>query len=754
MFRLNAITLSLNRALATRYVAAALCSYSMGVVAQVAPPAPAATTGAAEGQPLEGTKAVPAQLGVITVTATRRREPLREIPQQVDVIRVEELQNAGAKTLSDYLANDPGVNVKTQGGAGTDSVTIRGVSAGDEIAPLVGIYVDDVGIGSSSAWGVGSRTGFDMGLLDLHHIEVLKGPQGTLYGASSMGGLLKYVTNMPDTSEFSGKVTFGAGKVSGGGSGNTFSGVVNIPLSQDVAAVRLSGFRDQAPGYVDQTGLAPLREANRGVSTGFRLSALIEPTSRFHARLTAMTEDIRRDGQDWVAYGANGKPLEGDFVGHQSVQQPYRLKTSLATADLEYDLGWARLNSISSAQRRQYASVQDLSAYAVFLPGSGITTVAAQANYPLTRNTQELRLTSSSSRTFEWIAGLYYNHESVGYTQNTPAFFAGGSPGPEMAAISLPTMFKETAIYGDVTWKPLLGLSLTSGVRIARNSQDFESTSTGLLVGPAGNHVVNSSSETAKTYLATVSYALTSTSNVYARAASGYRPGGPNTPIFGPGGTSLVPLTFDHDSLWSYEAGYKADLLDKKLAFSASVFDIRWKNIQQIAFVQALNYIANAGAAEIRGAEFATTYTPSADWRLYANMALTDAKITKDSTISVAGNALPNSPKFTASVGAQYKFSAFGHQSYVGISERYVGARHAGFVGSAVAPDYRLPSYAITDIQAGVAFDKAQLAFFVRNALNKRAQLGASSSQFGLGGPWLVQVQQPRTVGANLTVVF
>jgi iron complex outermembrane receptor protein len=152
--------------------AAVLLSCSVATYAQSAAAASASAASSVEKNDASGDT-----LTTVVISAMRRREPAREVPLQVDVVSSKELQDAGAKTLVDYMSNEPGVNVKTNGGSGGDSVTIRGVSAGDEVAPLVGVYVDDVAVGSSSAWVAGSRNGFDMSLLDLNHIEVLKGPR-------------------------------------------------------------------------------------------------------------------------------------------------------------------------------------------------------------------------------------------------------------------------------------------------------------------------------------------------------------------------------------------------------------------------------------------------------------------------------------------------------------------------------------------------------------------------------------------------
>ena len=157
---------------------------------------------------------------VVVVTANRRREPAQEVPMQIGVLSPEGLSRSGAKSLKDYLSREPGVDLNSWGGAGIGSISIRGITTGNDTSATVGVYVDDVAMGSSVPFLNGAFHALDLGLLDLRQIELLRGPQGTLYGASAMGGVLKYVTNDPDTYEFSGKVQFGASSTRQGGAGS------------------------------------------------------------------------------------------------------------------------------------------------------------------------------------------------------------------------------------------------------------------------------------------------------------------------------------------------------------------------------------------------------------------------------------------------------------------------------------------------------------------------------------------------------
>ena len=739
-------------ALTSTAVAVASLFPLLAMAQAATPPAPASAASAAS---------APEAMQTVYVTATRRREPAREVPMQVDRLSTVDLEQAGAKSLSDYLAGEPGIDVKTTGGAGIGAVSIRGVSTGDQTIPTVGTYIDDVAFGSSSAFAAGSTTALDMSLLDLNHIEVLRGPQGTLYGAGAMGGVVKYVTNEPDTGEFSGKAALGVSSTRGGGIGNTVSGVVNVPLKSDVAGLRIAAFRDHEGGWVDALGPAAGKNVNSGDTTGGRVVLLVEPTAHFHVRATALTQDIRRRSTDFVDYdGTTGRPVDGPSDRELVLREPYSMRTSLGSVDLEYDFGTARLNSITSVQQTRLALNEDLSAlYAPLINqifGFTPATVEEDVHANVHKTTQEFRLTSAAGGSVEWLAGLFYDHETGNQQQHVGDTVEGGGPGdlPELAQLGLISRYQELAAYGDVTWNATSRLALTAGMRIAQNKQDYTQDAAGPLAGtslPPAH-----SKETPKTWLATARYALTPASNVYVRAASGYRPGGPNAVLPDPEtGLPTGPATFQHDSLWSYEAGYKADLLDNTLSIETAVYDIRWDNIQQFFSVNGNSVVVNAGKAGIHGFELGATWRPSARWTVTGNLAAIDAKLKQDAEgLGTSGERLPNSPSFAATLGTKASFDLGGHAGYLGLSERYVGERNAGFDGSPSAPNYRMPAYWLTDVKGGVDFGRFELALYVRNLFDRDAQAGASTSSEALGGPVQVTPVRPRTVGMTLTASF
>ncbi|MDR7333607.1 TonB-dependent receptor [Roseateles asaccharophilus] len=716
---------------------AALCSGPLWAQAAVA------TAPEASGDVVE-------KLDIVTVTATRRREPVRDVPLRVETLGTEAMERAGATSLSDYVGGLPGVDVKTSGGPGRGAVTMRGVSVGEQQIATVGMYIDDVAFGSSSAFVGGANTALDLSLLDLRHIEVLRGPQGTLYGAGAMGGLLKYVTNEPDSSQFSGKLGLGVRQARNGGLGHTEHAVLNVPLSQDVAALRVSAFNDHEGGYINAVGKAAGDHVNDGNTRGARVSVLIEPVAKMKLRLAHTQQKIQRNGLNVVEYdAAKGLPVYGDLTRHLDTGEAYQLKTRLSSADFEYDFGLARFNAIASAQRQDGATGQDATALLGNNPAFDF--VSLNNAYGLRKQTQELRLTSQRG-TVEWLLGYYRTKETGHVGQRLWAQVAGGGGDMTLTTTGQPSEYRESAFYGDVTWNLNPTWSLTLGTRVARNDQVYT-----VYV----NEQLNSSApseDTAKTYLATLRYAIDKQSNVYFRAASGYRPGGPNSPAIDANGQVIpgTPTTFGHDTLWSYELGYKADLLDKRLNLEAALFNIDWKDLQQPKAVGASTIVVNAGKARVRGLELAARYKVDAHWNLEGSLAWTDPKLTEDApALGPAGSRMPNTARLAFTLGARYAFDLAGHPSYAGLNLRRVGQRNAGFdsAGSSV-PNFSQPGYTLVDAQWGWEIGRWQLATFVRNLTDKRAILGADTALTAFGLPLNVTTVAPRTLGANLTLNF
>lgn len=692
-------------------------------------------------------------LDSVLVSASRRREPVREVPLKVNVLQTETLERGGARELADYVADQPGVTL-THGGAFSGALSIRGLATASVGASSVGVYVDDVATGSSATYGLGAITPLDMGLLDLHHIEILRGPQGTLYGAGAMGGLIKYVTNEPDTGEFSGSVRLALSSTQYGGMGHTVNGVVNVPLKADVAAVRVAAYSTHFGGYDDTIGLAAEKNVNRGTTTGARVSGLLTPSKNLSVRLTATYQESERTGNDYEDLNpATGQWTSGERVRKLDSREPSSVRTNLLGMDIEYNMGWARLNAITSVQDVELHGLADTTpSVAPLLNRAGIPAIAVwgDSRGKQHRVSQEFRLTSRASRDIEWLAGLYINRERSSIAGGYRYATASGPGTLNLLETYKPATYRDLAVYGDVTWHATPALALTGGLRVGRMEQSYTNTISGLL---AGSNSTNGgkSKETATTWLATAGYKLDPLNSVYARIASGYRPGGANG--LPPAATPSYQPMFESDSLWSYEVGYKAALLDRTLTVEASLYDIEWSDILQPLTENAFNFFVNAGKARIKGGELGLSWKPSAAWRVDGALTLIDGKLRTDAKGfgAHAGDLIPNTARVAASLSATRNFELLGRPAYFGANARHVGERNAGFPGSPSLPAYTLPSYTVFGLQAGIDFERFKLSTYLRNLTNNR---GLAAVAFSTLTAAKAVVVEPRTLGVAVNVPF
>lgn len=699
-----------------------------------------------------------ATLNTVEITANRRREPAREVPMQVNALSAEELERKGDKSMGDYLSKEPGVSFTSEG-AGKAQVSMRGVTMGADTSPTIGVYIDEVPFGSSTIYGSGASLALDMGLLDLNHIELLRGPQGTLYGAGAMGGLLKYVTNEPDTEGgFSGRVGLGLSGNRGGGLSHTENATLNVPIKDDVAAFRVSAFNQKDGGYINRIGSNPESGVNGSSKQGGRASLLLTPTKDLTVRLTATGQYVKRDGTGYVDYGyVTKQPLYGDLTQSRLVDEPFNQTVQVYSAGIEYDFGWARLNSVTAYQTIRTDSAQDDSALASaanMIAGAPLFTQGGSNQWVNTKKfTQEFRLTSPSSRGLEWVAGLFYTDERSSNSQR--ATLTGPNATANWYSADMPSTYKEYAAYGDLTYRFTSRLSATAGLRVAHNRQDFSQELSGIAAG-GSRTLASQSSDTSKTFLFALNYLLTNNSSVFGRIASGYRPGGPQPSLFNPVTGQATPSTFKPDTLVSYELGYKADFLDKRASTSVSVFDIEWKDVQLFDVINGIGVISNGGQARSRGVEFFGALAPTPQWRLSAALTYTDARLTQDvpGVQAKSGDRMPNTPTLSASANLDYYFTVASYKAFVGATATYVGPRDSGFPGGISAPDFKMPGYFKADLRAGIDFRKANVSLFVQNLFDRRGIQSVQTLKVPFGGPAQVAVIRPRTFGMQVDVPF
>ncbi len=696
-------------------------------------------------------------LDLVVVTAQRRREPAREVPLTADVLKGDSLERGGYQSLRDVAALLPGLNFSQAGTAtGQSQITMRGVSTGAQVGATVGMYVDDVPYGSSSAYAGGGAAALDLGLFDLANVEVLRGPQGTLYGASAMGGLIKYVAAEPETGYFGGQATAELSNVQGGRMGQVLRGLVNAPVLHDAAALRVTLYQRKEGGFIrDLNHDGHVVDGSR--TDGGRVALLLRPTKDVSLRLTAMTQRLERDGsaQEDVN-AATGQPKDLPGTKRLFVSEPATTRNDLATAALKADFKWATFESITGWQRSTNEGRSDPSAlYVPYLGQIGIVNPGYALDYSFFNRklSQEFRLTSARSRSLEWLVGAFYANEGGEKTQHMTPLDAQRQPVPPLLVDArFPSHYREAAVFGTATYYVTPQTDLTLGVRRARNQQHLDQTFAGLFAPPP--QPASDSSENVTTWLLTARWRPTPDQALYARAASGYRPGGP-LPIFVDPvtGKPLNQPFFRSDTLWTYELGWKATLIPAKLSTEVALYQIRWKDIQVFTASAGFSGIGNAGRARSQGLEWTLRATPLQGVRVSTALSLIDAKLVDDSPDlgGMAGDRMPDTAKASAALQADRDFELGGRPAHVGFTWRYTGDRFNAFKASPGNPQYRLPAYATLDLRGGISLGRASLDFFVRNLTNRAGQTAADTSLSIAGGPARVNLVTPRTVGVQLS---
>jgi outer membrane receptor protein involved in Fe transport len=707
--------------------------------------APAATTPASQ----------PVEIGEIIVTAQKREERASVTPLSLSVVSGASLEKTGATQLVDFAATVPGLTF-TSAGVGQGQVNLRGITTGPAVSPTVGIYVDEVPYGSSSFAGGSAQLALDVGLFDIDRVEILRGPQGTLYGASTMGGLLKYVTKTPDTTQAEGAIRAGLSAIHDGKLGYNAAAMVNTPFAGDKAAVRLSGFYTQEGGYVDnlQSGQDDINESK---VYGGRVDVAIKPTDALSVRLTGFSQHIEHDGLGSVDFDSvTLKPVDGKY-DQRRFGEPYSQDFRLASGVVGYDFGGAQLTSITSYQKSTVQNTLDLSPlYVPLLGAAGLdlgSTVLAK-DMITKKFTQEVRLAGSVANV-DWIGGVFYTHEDSFQRQVVDGTTPTGAPFPlVLADVQLPSLYKEKAVFGTVTWHLTDRLDLAGGARYASNDQTYEQIGDGLLISSTPKR---SATESVTTWLANARYKFNDHSMVYLRYATGYRPGGPNAVANDPlTGLPLADPTYQSDSIKSYEAGYKASTADRRFSIDANIYHIDWNNLQIIATRNAVGVVANVQGAKVDGAEITLTARPATGLTLVAALGVNNARLAADTPDlgGKKGEGLPDSPDVTLALAADYGFSVQDREVDVGATVRFVGDRASSFDQSVGNPQHALPDYTTVDLRAGMDFGTVRAQLYLRNLFDKFAELSASTAVSPAGGPTQITPLAPRTIGLNLTKRF
>lgn len=700
----------------------------------------------------------PGPLEEIVVTAQKKVERLQDVPIPVTALSAAGLVDNNQLRLQDYYAKVPGLNLIIDN-RGAPTVSIRGISTGLYSNPTVGITVDDVPYGASTSSAF-SWAAADFDPNELARVEVLRGPQGTLYGASSIGGLIKFVTVDPSTDGFSGRVQAGLSDVhNGSDAGYSLSGAANIPLS-DAWAIRASAFTRRSPGYIDDPVLG-IEGVNRADTNGGRLSALWKPSEDVSLKLDALAQKSETDGASYGFRKTGFGALEQSYIRHTGA---YDRKLQAYDATLKWAGPGLDLTAVSAYGINRSEGSYDITSF--FGPLTemefGIPGTAFVEANRTRKFTQEIRLASATAGKLEWLLGAFYTHERTRLDGSIAALVTDTGERADLWLSQLGKVYyKEYAGFADLTVHFTDRFDVQFGARESRNRQGFSQIQAGpyltdLLGEPSPSITPDArSKDDSFTYLITPRLKLSEQLMLYARLASGYRPGGPNSNVDQPG----LPREFGPDTTRNYEIGAKGQLFDRALSFDASVYLIDWKDLQIHVLDPdtALEFTTNAGSARSKGAELTLETRPWHGFSVAAWVAWNDAEIHKDfpdtSTISArAGDRLPYASRHSGALSMEKAFAVTDQMSgFLGASLSYVGSRIGEFGGNLADERQVFPSYTTTDLRAGITYDRWTANLYANNITDRRGLLGG-----GLGSvnPIAFLYIQPRTLGLSVARSF
>ncbi|MBL8268573.1 TonB-dependent receptor domain-containing protein, partial [Steroidobacter sp.] len=550
----------------------------------------------------------------VIVTASHRPQLLSEVPIAATALTQDDLLSAGATRVQDVVRYSPGFSL-TSAGANRDRIAVRGIatSQGQLLQQAtVGQFVDEIVTDS----GTGATTTLDSRLFDVQRVELLRGPQGTLFGSGSLSGAMRIITNKPDLEEFHVTTEVRAESIQDGEVGGGASGMLNLPLVPGKLGLRAVAYGQNEGGYVDNVKLGQ-EDVNSERVRGGRLILAAQPTDGLSLQATVLHQDSKTyGGFASVVTPGLGAAVE-DYQSIQSVNSRNELEFSAANFVGQLDLGFASLLSSTSYSEREYTSIDDGTPYLTVLtrllgvPG-GLTNPTPSLTPASTRQfSQEFRLASTGERVVDWTIGAIYIDRTTrgGQWVNAPALIPLVGSG-NLYGLAVQSDQSEKAVFGELSWDITGQLTATAGLRASRTSVAFDTTASGYLA--TGNFTTTNrfsgdkDADTVTPRLA-VSYAFTDDFRVYTQAAKGFRTGGPNLTA----STLLgIPSTYEPDSLWNYELGLKSYWLDRRLAVNAATYYIDWQDLQLSLVNSGVSFTGNAGAAKSYGVEI------EAVWRM------------------------------------------------------------------------------------------------------------------------------------------
>ena len=652
----------------------------------------------------------------IIVTATRRSVSIQDVAISITALSQQTLDRAGIQTLEEFAWLVPGLAISGQSN-GRAQLNIRGVSSGEirrdnsRATETVGIYFDEVPL-SIALYNP------NMEPFDLERVEVLRGPQGTLYGSGSLAGTIRLVSRAPEMNEFEGLIDAGINSVGDGGTGYSLKGVLNMPISEDTLAARVTVYQIDEAGWIDNLSDGPGggEDVNSSSRWGVRAALLWTPTEPLSIKATYMHQAADTDGTPADNIEALGvqrlinvgtlRPDQafdpsGKYEQWKYHDQFYDDEIDIFNLHALYDFDSSQLSSSTSYTNRDIRVLADISLNnlaAGFFPapppptgGSvNVLGITLDDNKSVSSFAQEFRLTSTGDSDFQWIAGLFYSEIEVDYFQDLtvtdPRGITGVPPNPLVIALYAPFgnqpgvlvrieddyTTKQGAVFGEVNYRFADKWQATVGARYFDVDQLINQGKSGRLTGDRESFTLTKNpTEDGINPKFILSYEPSDDILISAQAARGFRLGGPQSFIAPvavsptndcPGdiaalGANIDPDGFDSESLWNYELGLKSVWADSTVVFNAAAFFIDYQDLQVTSRLDCgTSFTTNAEGAETKGIEFEMQYLATDDLSFSFGGSYVDTELTADlpSGEAVAGDELIYVPKLGFNASMQY----------------------------------------------------------------------------------------------------
>jgi iron complex outermembrane recepter protein len=720
----------------------------------------------------------------IVVTAEKRESTEQKTPISMTVLSGADLQAQGLSDVTSVAQETPGVSFKTSG-PGQTEFEMRGLTSTGGESPTVGFYLDETAL-TPPAMAQNGKVVIDPNLFDLNRIEILRGPQGTLYGSGSMGGTIKLVTNQPDTRNFSAAVEGIGSGTDGGGFNHTENGMINIPIVDDLAALRLVVTDKFVEGWIDREVLFPFpletnnsttrgnvaaapvsesfKESNWETLRGGRATLLVTPTDRLSITGAVLYQRIGQGGPNTIDVPP------GNEVHYQpfDVAEPFNDTFNLYSLTAKYSFDSFQVVSATSDWNRTQFQTQDISEamqdyiggffgpsanFPFYTADGGLGAGSISENDYTRQFSEELRVASTGDGAWQWLGGGYFSHfyatsHVYSYYEGFTALFGTDNLADNHRELGV----DQYALFGESSYQFADRLKATIGARYFMYHSDSATSVSGISANGTSATLFGLAQNSGVTPKFNLAYLPTDDLTLYGTVSKGFRPGGPNSPI--PLPCPTAPGQFGPDSVWSYELGEKAKMINSRVSIDGDVYYEDWSNLQQeVAPACGFKFTTNAGKAEVYGAELAVAVILVPGLVVSQNAGYTHA--TNSTTLPlagvVAGQRLLDVPEFTANTTMSYKYPMANSMSFMArATNTYVDSMQDLTYGRNT-----LPPYDIVGVRAGVETDRWSAVLFIENATNKIALLsdtGALSANIETLNR--VATNQPRTIGADLNFKF